>query len=101
MFMLTAVTETAQLTTRTIRAMLILREEMDAVMKEILGTSFNYDLLKLLFTMPYLKIELLERTQLAHRQTAASWLKKLAAGNILSPQKMGRSTISAYMPEYQ
>jgi len=42
--------------------------------------------------MPYLKIELLERKQLAHRQTAASWLKKLVAGNILSPQKMGRST---------
>ena len=92
MFMLTAVIETAQLTTGKIRAMLILREEMEVSMKEILGASFNYDLLQLMFTMPYLKIELLERKQLAHRQTAASWLKKLTAGNILSPQKMGRST---------
>lgn len=92
MFMLTAVIETAQLTTGKIRAMLMLREEMEVSIKEILGSSFNYDLLQLLFTMPYLKIELLERKQLAHRQTAASWLKKLVASNILSPQKMGRST---------
>lgn len=91
-FMLTAVIETAQLTTGKIRAMLMLREEMEVSMKEILGASFNYGLLQLLFTMPYLKIELLERKQLAHRQTAATWLKKLTAGNILSPRKMGRST---------
>lgn len=92
MFMLTAVIETSQLTTRKIRNMLSLKAEMEESMKEVLGASYNHDLLQLMFTMPYLKVELLERKQLAHRQTAATWLKKLATDNILMPQKIGRST---------
>jgi Fic family protein len=92
MFILTAVIETAQLTTQKIRNMLLLREEFEVTMKEVLGSSFNYDLLQLMFTLPYLKIELLEKKQLAHRQTASSWLKKLTEVNIVKPQKIGRTT---------
>ena len=87
MFILTAVIETAQLTTQKIRNMLLLKEEFEVTMKEVLGSSFNYDLLQLMFTLPYLKIELLEKKQLAHRQTASSWLKKLTEANIVKPQK--------------
>ena len=43
-------------------------------------------------TLPYLKIELLEKRELAHRQTASSWLKKLTNAGILKPQKIGRTT---------
>ena len=92
MFILTAVIETAQLTTQKIRNMLLLKEEFEVTMKEVLGASFNYDLLQLMFTLPYLKIELLEKKQLAHRQTASSWLKKLTEVNIVKPQKIGRTT---------
>ena len=92
MFILTAVIETAQLTTQKIRNMLLLKEEFEVTMKEVLGSSFNYDLLQLMFTLPYLKIELLEKKQLAHRQTASSWLKKLTEVNIVKPQKIGRTT---------
>lgn len=92
MFILTAVIETAQLTTQKIRNMLLLKEEFEVTMKEVLGSSFNYDLLQLMFTLPYLKIELLEKKQLAHRQTASSWLKKLTEANIVKPQKIGRTT---------
>jgi Fic family protein len=45
-----------------------------------------------MFKLPYLKIELLEKKQLAHRQTASSWLKKLTEANIVKPQKIGRTT---------
>jgi Fic family protein len=45
-----------------------------------------------MFTLPYLKIELLEKRELAHRQTASSWLKKLTNAGILKPQKIGRTT---------
>lgn len=92
MYILTALIETAQLTTRKIRDMLLLKDNYEKQMKEVLGASFSYELLQLMFTLPYLKIELLEKKGMAHRQTASTWLKKLAEAAILKPQKMGRTT---------
>jgi Fic family protein len=91
MYVLSALIETAQLTTRKIRSMLQLKETYEQSMKQLLGASFNYELLQLMFTLPYLKIELLEARGLAHRQTASSWLKKLAEADILRPEKKGRT----------
>jgi Fic family protein len=92
MYMLTALIETAQLTTKKIRSMLLLRDEYESQMKQTLGASFSHELLQLMFTLPYLKIELLEKKEIAHRQTASTWLKKLTEAKILTPQKMGRTT---------
>lgn len=92
MYMLTALIETAQLSTKKIRNMLSLKEGTEKKMKQVLGSSFSYDLLQLMFTLPYLKIELLERKEIAHRQTASAWLKKLTESGILKPQKIGRTT---------
>ena len=49
-------------------------------------------MMNLMFTLPYLKIELLEKREIAHRQTASTWLKKLTEAQILKPQKIGRTT---------
>ena len=92
MYLLTALIETTQLTTRKIRSLLLLKDEIEKLMKKTLGASFNYELLQLLFTLPYLKIELLEKKKIAHRQTASGWLKKLTDAGILRPQKIGRTT---------
>ncbi len=92
MFILTALIETAQLSTQKIRAMLLLKDDFEKRMKHALGSSFSFELLQLMFTLPYLKIDLLEKKGLAHRQTASSWLKKLTDANILKPQKIGRTT---------
>lgn len=92
MYMLTALIETAQLTTKKIRGMLSLKDETEKKMKLTLGSSFSYDLLQLMFTLPYLKIELLEKKEISHRQTASTWLKKLVEADILRPQKIGRTT---------
>jgi Fic family protein len=92
MYLLTALIETAQLTTKKIRNMLSLKDEFEKQMRQILGTSFSYELLQLMFTLPYLKIELIEKRGIAHRQTASTWLKKLAETQILKPQKIGRTT---------
>ena len=92
MYILTALIETAQLTTKKIRAMLLLKEDYEKQMKQTLGSSFHYELLQLMFALPYLKIELLEKRAIAHRQTASVWLKKLTDANILKPQKIGRTT---------
>ena len=92
MYIITALIETAQLTTQKIRAMLLLKEEFENKMKQVLGSSFSYELLQLMFTLPYLKIELLEKRGIAHRQTASTWLKKLTDADIVRPKKMGRTT---------
>lgn len=92
MYILTALIETAQLTTKKIRSILLLKEEFEKKMKDVLGSSFSYDLLQLMFALPYLKIELLEKKEIAHRQTASTWLKKLTEADIVRPQKMGRTT---------
>jgi Fic family protein len=92
MYILTALIETAQLTTKKIRAMLLLKDEFEKQMKQTLGASFSYELLQLMFTLPYLKIELIEKRAIAHRQTASVWLKKLTDAAILKPQKIGRTT---------
>lgn len=89
--MLTAIIETAQLSTKKIRNMLSLKEETEQKMKQALGPSFNYDLLQLIFTLPYIKVELLEKKGIAHRQTASAWLKKLTDADIVKPQKIGRT----------
>lgn len=92
MYLLTALIETSQLTTKKIRSMLLLKDEFEKQMKQALGSSFSYELLQLMFTLPYLKIELLEKKGIAHRQTASTWLKKLTEAEILKPQKIGRTT---------
>jgi len=92
MFMLTAISETAQLTTSKIRSILDLKDEYEQSMKQALGSSYNYELLELMFTLPYLKIELLEKKGMAHRQTASAWLKKLVNSGFLLPEKKGRTT---------
>lgn len=92
MYILTALSETALLTTSKIRSMIALKEKYEQKMKEALGSSYSHELLQLMFTFPYLKIELLEKKGIAHRQTASIWLKKLVDANILVPEKKGRTT---------
>ncbi|ANI89712.1 hypothetical protein A9P82_10675 [Arachidicoccus ginsenosidimutans] len=92
MYILSAVIETTQLSTRKIRNMLLLKDGYEQQMKEVLGASFSHELLQLMFTLPYLKIELLDRKGLAHRQTASAWLKKLTDAGMVKPQKIGRTT---------
>lgn len=98
MYMLTALIETAQLTTQKIRSMLLMKDAFETQMKQIMGSSFSYELLRLMFALPYLKVDLLEKKKIAHRQTASGWLKKLSDAGILKPQKIGRTT---YYINYQ
>lgn len=91
-FILTGISETARLTTSKIRRMLQLMIDLEAPTRQALGSRYDHPLLQLMFTLPYLKIELLERRGLATRQTAATYLKRLAEGGVLTPTKSGRTT---------
>ncbi|PSL47860.1 Fic family protein [Chitinophaga niastensis] len=92
MFMLTALSETAQMTTEKIRLILFLMSQIEQSMRVTLGNSFNYELLKLIFSLPYLKVETLVDKKIGHRQTAAAWLKKLVEKDVLRAHKIGKTT---------
>jgi Fic family protein len=90
-FMLTAVSETSKLTTNKIRKMLSLKDEIELAAKHALKASYSHELLMLMFKQPYLKIDILEKNGIAHRQTASTWLKKLADAQLLHPERVGRT----------
>jgi len=93
MFMTTAVNETANLTIQKIRGIIQLKKEMEEKTMQVLE-KFNkrHKLYDLMFTIPYLKIELVVKKGIAHRQTAAVYLKELTANSILKPIKLGKTT---------
>lgn len=64
-YILTAPILTVPLTTKQIRAMLLLKDEFEKQMKQTLGAWYSYQLLPLMFTLPYLKIELLEKKSIS------------------------------------
>ena len=88
---LTIIAESAQRTTDKIKKLVSLKKQVDSELKKVLGSSYTPMLLHLMFESPYLKIELLEKRGLAHRQTASTWLKKLVSAGILSEQKKGKT----------
>lgn len=91
MFILTAIIKTAQLTTKNIRQLLALKQETEKEMRELMGSKFNYDLLQLMFRLPYLKVDILVKQNIAQRQSASAWLNRMADANIVTTQKAGRT----------
>lgn len=88
---LTIIAETARQTTNKIRQLVSLKKQMEGELKKALGSSYTPKLLQLMFESPYLKIELLDKRGLSHRQTASVWLKKLVGAGVLSEQKKGKT----------
>ena len=89
-FMLDAVSETASLTLEKIAAIQALKKEMAVEIKRVLKTSYNSELVDLMFSYPYLKIKILERNGIGHRQTASVYLQKMANEKILRQLKIGK-----------
>jgi Fic family protein len=90
LFMLGAVSETALVTLQKIEAIQELKKETSIHAKHILGNSYKSELIDLMFSYPYLKIRILEKNEIAQRQTASVYLQKLAKANILRPLKIGK-----------
>jgi Fic family protein len=93
MFMTTAVNETANLTIQKIRGIIKLKKEMEEKTMKVLE-KFNkrHELYDLMFTIPYLKIELIVKKGIAHRETTSGYLKELEANSILKATKIGKTT---------
>ena len=89
--MTTAINESALLSIRKIRGILALKKEMEPQVFASLQKFGNRNqLLDLMFELPYLKIDLLVKKGIAHRETASGYLKKLEQDGLLTPYKTGK-----------
>jgi len=92
LFMITAVNETAQLTIRKVRGILQLKKELEPIVfKSLEKFGKRNELFELMFSMPYIKIDVLVKKGIAHRETASNYLKLLEKAGALTVLKIGKS----------
>jgi Fic family protein len=91
-FVLQGIGETAEITLKKINAILELQQQTESKIKDALKSSYSRELADLLFSYPYIKIKVLEEHGIAKRQTAATYLRKLAEKGILTPLPIWKET---------
>jgi Fic family protein len=91
-FIIKGVAQTADMTLQKIKAILELKKNSESVIKEALKSSYSRELVDLLFSFPYIKIKVLEDNNIAKRQTAGEYLKKIEAAGLLTSLKIGKET---------
>ncbi len=93
LFMLNAVLETARWTTQKIQSIRQLMEITADYVRETRPKVYNRDLLDLIFIQPYCRIANVVDAKIAHRQTAANYLKELCEIGVLEEAKIGREKL--------
>ncbi|MBK8701518.1 MAG: Fic family protein [Saprospiraceae bacterium] len=91
-FIVKGVGETAELALQKITAILQLKADSDALLKQTLKSSYTRELTDLLYSYPYIKIKILVEYGIAKRQTAGDYLKKIEAAGLLTSLKIGKET---------
>lgn len=91
-YILKGVADTAEMTLNKIKALLELKSAAESLIKDVLKTSYSRDLVDLLFSYPYIKIKVLEEHNIAKRQTAGDYLKRLESAGILTSVRIGKET---------
>ena len=90
LFMLRGIEQTARETCELVDRILKLMEETAGRVKTKGGGIYSKDLIEVIYSNPYCRIRFLEEAGIAKRQTASSYLQKLAELHVLEPVKVGR-----------
>ena len=93
LFMLEAVSATAQWTTARTHAIRTLLEQTAARMRQKLPKTYSRELVELIFVNPYCRISDLVDSGVAKRQTAAVYLKAMVSQGMLEEVKVGRENL--------
>lgn len=93
LYMLKAVEETARWTTDKITAIRNLIEYTVEYVKAEQAKIYTRELVDIIFAQPYCRISNLVEADIAKRQTASEYLKKLEDIGVLKSQKVGRENI--------
>jgi Fic family protein len=90
LFMLHGIEQTARETCKLVDGILgLMAKTTERVRREHPGI-YSKDLIEVIFSNPYCRIRFLEDAQIAKRETASGYLKRLAGMEILRPMKVGR-----------
>jgi len=92
-FMLQAVEETAQWTTRKIASIRTLAEHTTAHVRERLPKIYTHELVDVIFEQPYCRIGNLVEKNIAQRQSASRYLKELVAIGVLREVQAGKEKL--------
>lgn len=93
LYMLQAVSQTAQLTYHKINAIRQLIDNTMAFVRHKVPKIYSYELVNLIFEQPYCRIHNLIGTCLVRRQTASTYLKKLCEIGVLEEVSAGKEKL--------
>jgi len=93
LYMLEAVESTAQWTTQKIISIRDLADHTADYVREQLPKIYSRELIDVIFEQPYCRISNLVDADIAKRQTASEYLKKLASIGVLMEQQAGRERL--------
>ena len=93
LYMLEAVASTAQWTTQKILSIRELADYTAGYVRERLPKIYSRELINVIFEQPYCRISNLVDANIAKRQTASEYLKKLVSIGVLVEQQAGRERL--------
>jgi Fic family protein len=93
LYMLSAVEATSLWTVGKIRAIKLLMDHTVRHVSEKMPSLYSRELVELVFTQPYCRIGDLVDAGIGNRNTAAKYLRELAAGGVLESRKEGREQL--------
>lgn len=92
-YMLQGVAEVSQWTCNKIAAVRSLIEFTTAYLQESLPKIYSHELVQILFEQPYCRITSLTAKNIAQRQTASVYLKKLVEAGVMKEQQFGKEKL--------
>jgi Fic family protein len=69
--------------------------------QELSGRIYSKELIELLFTQPYCKVEFVVNAGIAKRQTAAEYLKEIERTGLLKSKKVGKEMLYLNLPLFE
>jgi len=93
LFMLRAVEETSSWTVEKILAIKSMMEETVRHVSTAMPKLYSRELIEIIFTQPYCRIGNIVDSGIGNRNTAAKYLKELAAGRVVDARKEGRDQL--------
>lgn len=102
LYMLNGMSSTARDTVEKITEIKNLLESTLIDMKQKLpGRIYSKELIELLFTQPYCKVEFVVNAGIAKRQTAAEYLKEIEKNGLLKSKKVGKEMLYLNLPLFE
>lgn len=98
MFMLKGIEEMSDYTLGLVKGIRKLMNEFKNKLRPVFGNRYNHGLINNLFFHPYTKIEFMQRDIMVSRVTAAKYLDRLVAMNLLGKVKYGKENYYMNLP---